>query len=162
MKEQKRRRHVTPTSTDYGLRTAAMHNPSSGYSYSDAESYEWDRSMNPNVRYIPGENNKDLGRVWSQEKNYSGRGPKNYRRRDETIFEDVCEVLSRNPYIDASEITVDVEQGTVFLDGVVETKRIAHLATELVQNLPGVINVENDLQIIRPDRDRRRMSRSLG
>ncbi|WP_373998435.1 BON domain-containing protein [Bdellovibrio bacteriovorus] len=153
-----RYRHFTSDSVDYGLRTNAIHNPSSGYSYSEAESYEWDRSMNPNVRYIPGESNRDLAR---RERDYSGVGPKNYRRTDERIYEDVCEVLSRHPDIDASEIEVSVRDGIVFLDGTVETRRVRQLAQEIIDGLPGVEDVENYLDVPQRDRDRRRIARSL-
>lgn len=163
-----RYRHITSDSIDYGLRSDAIHTPSSGYSYSTAESYEWDRAMNPNVRYVPGENNRNLAREWSREpredrnqKSYYGRGPKNYRRTDERIYEDVCEVLSRHPDIDASEIIVDVDHGIVYLDGTVETRRVRALAEEVVEDLLGVQQVENNLEVLPRDRDLRRISHSL-
>lgn len=161
-----RYRHVTSDTVDYGLRSNVIHHPSSGYGYSDAESYEWDRAMNPNVRYVPGENNRDLSRRSRyaderREKSHYGKGPKNYRRSDERIYEDVCEVLSIHPEIDASEISVDVDNGVVILEGSVETRRIRALTEEVVEGLFGVDEVENNLQVMERDRDMRRISRSL-
>jgi hypothetical protein len=42
---------------------------------------------------------------------YAGRGPKQYGRRDDFLYEDVCEALTRHPGVDASEIEVHVKEG---------------------------------------------------
>ena len=47
-----------------------------------------------------------------QESNFSGRGPKGYRRSDERIAEEVSEALARHPDIDASDIEVRVERAS--------------------------------------------------
>ena len=79
---------------------------------------------------------------------YYGYGPKGYKRKDERIYEDVCELLMRHRGIDATEILVQVEDGVVKLSGKVQTKRMKHLAGLLLEDLPGVEEIKNDLNII--------------
>ncbi len=78
---------------------------------------------------------------------HSGKGPKGYRRSDERINEDVCESLSRNSEIDASEIDVSVAQGIVTLDGTVESRHIKRLAENIINDLSGVVDINNNLRI---------------
>ena len=52
---------------------------------------------------------------------HRGRGPKNYKRSDERIREDVCDRLSDDGMVDASEIEVKVSGAEVTLDGTVTT-----------------------------------------
>jgi osmotically-inducible protein OsmY len=74
---------------------------------------------------------------------FRGMGPKDYRRSDERIWEDVCEVLLRDPRIDASEVDVSVEDGIVLLRGKVESRRIKRLAELAVESILGVLDVQN-------------------
>ncbi|HEY1342642.1 MAG TPA: BON domain-containing protein, partial [Bryobacteraceae bacterium] len=53
---------------------------------------------------------------------HTGRGPKNYRRNDERIREDVCVRLTDHPEIDASEIEVRVDDGEVTLSETVDSR----------------------------------------
>lgn len=78
---------------------------------------------------------------------YAGRGPKNYRRSDERIREDVSEVLERDAYIDASEIEVDVKEGVVTLRGHTEDRRQKRMAEDAIENLSGVKDVRNELTV---------------
>lgn len=77
--------------------------------------------------------------------NYRGLGPKNYQRADYRIYDDVAEILLRNPTIDASEIEVYVNQGNVFLRGYVASRKIKRLAELVVENIPGVRDIHNQL-----------------
>ena len=49
---------------------------------------------------------------------FRGRGPKNYQRSDERIREDVCERLTYDERVDASDVEVDVREGVVRLSEV--------------------------------------------
>lgn len=155
------RPHTSSETIDYGLRSNVIHTPSSGYGYSEAEEFEWERSTNPNIRYVPDEPNRDLARRWSRRQTFEGRGPKNYRRSDERVFEDVCEVLSRHPFIDASEISISVKEGLVTLEGLVETRRVRRLAEEVIVDLLGVRDVENHIKVKPHDEDLHRIAHSL-
>jgi hypothetical protein len=76
---------------------------------------------------------------------HAGKGPKGYRRPDERIWEDVCEALLNHPEIDASEIEVEVKDGIVIFKGKVESRLIKRMAEDLVEDIAGVTDVQNDL-----------------
>lgn len=80
-------------------------------------------------------------------RSYSGRGPKGYKRSDERIKEDVCDVLEHNHRIDASEIEVDVKDGLVTLRGLIHDRAAKRLAEDLVENCRGVKDIRNELSI---------------
>ena len=73
---------------------------------------------------------------------FSGHGPRGYRRSDERIREDVCELLTRHGEIDASDMDVDVRDATVILRGTADSGRTRRLAEELVEEIPGVRDVQ--------------------
>jgi hypothetical protein len=78
---------------------------------------------------------------------FRGRGPKGYLRTDDRIREDVCERLSWNDELDATEINVRVENGDVILEGSVETRYMKRLAGDLAERVPGVIEVHNAIRV---------------
>jgi hypothetical protein len=81
---------------------------------------------------------------------FSGRGPKGYTRTDERIKEDVCESLSWNDEVDATEITVRVAGGEVTLEGRVETRHMKRLAEDIAEEVSGVQDVHNTLRVTKP------------
>ncbi len=78
---------------------------------------------------------------------YRGRGPRGYRRSDETIQEDVCRALYRSGQVDASEIEVVVRKGEVTLKGWVETQAQKDLAESAVENLSGIEAIFNEIRV---------------
>lgn len=78
---------------------------------------------------------------------YRGRGPRGYRRTDETIREDVSEALYRSSEVDASEIEVFVSTGKVTLKGTVRTREQKKMAESTIENLAGVEDVYNELRL---------------
>ena len=68
---------------------------------------------------------------------------------DEEIFEDVLEALSQNEKADASNISVNVRDGIVSLTGKVESRNIKRLFGNLVKPIAGVLEVRNELMIIK-------------
>jgi osmotically-inducible protein OsmY len=80
---------------------------------------------------------------------FSGRGPRGYQRSDERIREDICELLTRHGEIDASEMEVEVRGATVLLRGTADSGRTRRLAEELVEEIPGVRDVQNELRVTR-------------
>ena len=78
---------------------------------------------------------------------HTGRGPRNYRRRDERICDDVCELLTRHGQIDAGDIEVSVENGEVTLNGTVDSRRTKRLAEDVADQVRGVRDVHNRLQV---------------
>jgi hypothetical protein len=81
---------------------------------------------------------------------YAGRGPKGYTRTDDRIREDVCERLSWNDEVDATDISVRVADGEVTLEGSVETRHMKRLAEDLAEDVLGVTDVHNTIRVKKP------------
>lgn len=77
---------------------------------------------------------------------HRGKGPKGYTRSDERIREDVCDRLSDDDELDASEITVTVRGGEVTLEGTVPDRRAKQRAEDLAEAVSGVRDVDNKLR----------------
>lgn len=78
---------------------------------------------------------------------HAGKGPKGYRRSDDRIREDVCDLLTDDPRLDASGFEVAVKECEVTLSGTVASRRDKRLAEELAENVPGVRDVHNTLRV---------------
>jgi hypothetical protein len=78
---------------------------------------------------------------------YAGRGPRGYTRGDERIREDVCDRLTEEPRIDASDIEVQVKAGEVMLTGSVRTREEKRFTEDVVERLVGVREVNNNLKV---------------
>jgi osmotically-inducible protein OsmY len=96
-----------------------------------------------------------------QQGRFSGRGPKGWRRSDERIREDVCERLTMHPDIDASDIDVQVREAEVILTGVVDDRHAKRLAEEIIENISGLKDVNNQIRIRRME-ERGRDARDQG
>jgi len=155
--EMSRQRHFRPEMKDYGLRSNQIHTPSSGFSYSDSDAYEADRAMNPNVRYVPGEPNRETVQRLSYHQSYDDSN----RMDDADISDFVYEVLARHPEIDVSQIDIETRNKVVILEGLVETRRLKRLIEDVIYGLPPIRDVQNRLEVLPPDRDRRRIAHSL-
>jgi len=86
----------------------------------------------------------DFGRERGQ---FAGRGPKNYRRSDQRIQEEVCDRLTSDPQVDASEIQVTVKDGEITLEGSVHERRMKRLAEDCAESISGVSQVHNRLRV---------------
>ena len=78
---------------------------------------------------------------------HRGRGPKGYQRSDERIHEDVCERLTEDPLIDASNIEVLVQDGEITLNGTVTSRGLKRRAEDLAELASGVSHVQNNLRV---------------
>lgn len=78
---------------------------------------------------------------------HRGRGPRGYRRSDDRIKEDVCQCLTDDPHIDASNIEVTVNDSEVLLSGSVTSRMQKRHAEDLIEGLPGVRDVINGLRV---------------
>lgn len=77
------------------------------------------------------------------------RGPKNYKRSDERIREDVSDRLAHQHEVDPSDLEVHVSSGEVTLTGTVQNRREKYMAEEIADNVGGVTEVHNQLRIAR-------------
>src|SRR3954452_6449312 len=78
---------------------------------------------------------------------FRGRGPRGYERSSERIREDVCEWLTDDDEVDASDIEVDVDSGIVVLRGSVQDRRQKRRAEDIAERASGVRDVRNQLEI---------------
>lgn len=79
---------------------------------------------------------------------YTGRGPRNYRRSDGRILEDVCERLTEDPRVDAYNIDVKVKNGEVTLAGDVTSRDEKRRAEDVAATVMGVADVVNELRVV--------------
>lgn len=86
-----------------------------------------------------------------REGEYRGRGPSGYKRTDERISEVAHDRLTDDPWLDASAITVLVDNGEITLSGTVPERESKHRAERLVEDLAGVNHVQNNLRVRRND-----------
>jgi osmotically-inducible protein OsmY len=127
-------------------------------------SSEIDRSQSDDARkgyvrgYSPGAGGSGLGEFFTERprgreryderrESHAGRGPKNYRRSDESIADDVNERLTRDPRVDAGDIEVGVKDGVVTLSGKVQDRRMKYLAEDIAGAVSGVADVTNQLRV---------------
>jgi hypothetical protein len=89
---------------------------------------------------------------WETERpTFRGVGPKGYQRSDARIQEDACDRLTRAPDIDASDIEVTTTKGEVTLSGRVRDRQQKRRAEDVMDSIPGVRDVQNNLRISRLD-----------
>lgn len=78
-----------------------------------------------------------------------GKGPKGWRRSDESIREEACEALSDDSHLDASEIEVSVNECVIHLKGIVDERASKKRAEACVENIAGVQDVINEIRVHR-------------
>ncbi|WP_374410705.1 BON domain-containing protein [Novosphingobium colocasiae] len=78
---------------------------------------------------------------------HRGSGPANYTRSDERIREDANDALTRNPWVNARDISVSVAGGEVTLDGHVDNRAAKRRAEDAVDEISGVRHVQNNLRV---------------
>lgn len=78
---------------------------------------------------------------------HRGRGPKGYLRPDERIREDVCDRLTDDSLVDASDIEVAVMGSEVTLSGTVQSREERRRAEDCAERVLGVAHVQNNLRL---------------
>jgi hypothetical protein len=78
----------------------------------------------------------------------SGKFPKNYRRSDERIREDICDELGRTADIDPSDVDVIVVAGEVRLEGTVTEAWMKYQIEHVCDLVPGVRAIRNDVRVV--------------
>lgn len=117
-----------------------------------AQSYDRGHGRNSSSsRYggYEGRNEPEHHSMWESVKDFFGVGPKGYSRSDDRIREDVSEALTRDRAVDASEIEVSVMSGIVTLRGNVGDKWMKRRAEDCAEEITGVKNVRNELELSR-------------
>lgn len=88
------------------------------------------------------------GQAYGGMRGGAGRPPKGYKRSDDRIHEDVCERLMMSS-IDASEVTVQVKDGHVSLEGTVPERWMKHAIEDTADGVAGVQDVDNRIRVQR-------------
>jgi osmotically-inducible protein OsmY len=78
---------------------------------------------------------------------HRGKGPKGYTRSDDRLKEVICEKLTDDPMIDASEINIEVTGQVVKLTGTVDDRSTKYEVEELVERCGGVKDIDNQLRV---------------
>jgi hypothetical protein len=78
---------------------------------------------------------------------YSGLGPKGFELSDQQIFEEVCHSLFLSPIVNASQLVVSVQNGVVYLKGIVGNRSMKKEAEKCVETVLGVKDIFNQLQL---------------
>ena len=140
----------------FGGRQAFMGGGRSG----QEESQGWGRSQG---RGMSGSSSQ-----WGQSRgqrpqgSFAGRGPQGYKRSDERITEDVNEALTQDHELDASNITVEVQNGEIILKGTVTDRESKRRAEDIAESCSGVREVQNQLRIKREDETEMESRRDKG
>ena len=110
--------------------------------------------FNPDSPFEDGQLSDNWAKRGGQDEIYSshhGKGPKNYKLLDKTIYTEVCEKLMATPYVDASDIEVHVHEGVVQLTGMVEDRKMKKMAELVLENISGIQDINNRLTLQRRD-----------
>lgn len=95
-----------------------------------------------------GRHRQDEPGLWEKVKGaFTGKGPKGYTRSDDRIREDINERLTYHPYIDATDIEVQVRDGEVTLTGMVDDRHSKRLAEDISEDVRGVKDVHNQIRV---------------
>jgi hypothetical protein len=95
---------------------------------------------------------RERGGYWRQYEeraHFAGRGPKNYQRSDNRIQEEICDCMTDDPMLDASDIEVQVSTGVVTLTGTVTSRDQKRRAEDVAERVSGVKDVTNQLRVSR-------------
>ena len=93
---------------------------------------------------------------------HRGKGPRNYTRSDDRIREDISDRLGEDPFVDATDIEVSVNNGDVTLTGTVDHRSTKRRAEDLAESVSGVQNVENRIRVGSHQAGRSNPSASMG
>lgn len=79
------------------------------------------------------------------------RMPRSYKRSDDRIREDICERLAADPRLDASDVSVQVRDGAVVLEGSVPERRMKYIIEDIAAECIRANDVDNHITVARSD-----------
>ncbi|MBX7174549.1 MAG: BON domain-containing protein [Pyrinomonadaceae bacterium] len=118
-----------------------------GYDHRNRDRDWWDKTSDEISSWFGDEEAEQRRRMDARQGQHRGRGPRNYKRSDDRIKEDVNDRLTDYSYLDASDIEVEVSNGEVTLTGTVDSRYSKRIAEDLAEDVSGVTNVENRLRV---------------
>jgi len=93
---------------------------------------------------------------------HRGKGPMSYQRSDERVREAVCEALTEDDRVDATNIDVSVKGGEVVLSGSVDDRSMKRFAEDCIENIAGVKDIQNQIRVVGDKRTTEERSRHRG
>lgn len=78
---------------------------------------------------------------------FRGRGPKGYQRSDERMKEIICERLTDDPRVDASDVSIEVKDRSVKLTGTVPDRRTKYEIEDIVERWGGTTEIDNQIRV---------------
>lgn len=90
------------------------------------------------------------GAYAGQDLDRNRQGPRGYQRSDERIREFICERLAQHHHLDVHDVSVEVRDGRVMLDGTVPERGMKYQIEDAADNTWGVKDVENRIRVISP------------
>jgi osmotically-inducible protein OsmY len=117
-------------------------------SYDDRPNFGENRPQRAYGARPPAEAWADREQGWNRgEQTMRGRPPRSYKRGDERIHDEICETIARQTNVDASEVDVEVVNGEVTLNGVVEDRRCKRELEDVAERVFGVRDIHNNLKV---------------
>jgi osmotically-inducible protein OsmY len=138
---------------NYGNRNAGGHgNMGNDYNRGDRGNNEnwWERTKDKVSDWFDNDdddNRRNVNRNTNYGGGHRGKGPSDYRRSEDRIREDICDRLTDDDRVDASNIRVQIENDAVVLSGTVNSRDEKRRAEDLVESISGVRHVENRLRV---------------
>ena len=137
---------------DQTSRTARRYEEEREYEGSRGPSYDPNDSRGANRSMDNGWPGRGLGLgqggdTFQARGEHFGKGPRNYRKSDDRILDEVNEALTRHGELDASDIEVEVKDGEVILTGSVTNRSAKRTAEDAASEIYGVNDVTNQLKI---------------
>ena len=111
-----------------------------GVSWTAAENADSDRTASGSGGIL---------RQLSDELGLTQPGAKHEPPSDEQIREQVCERLWREPRVDVSDVSVEVREALVTLEGRVAHRQMKHEIEDIVASCEGVHDVDNRIRVAR-------------
>ena len=78
---------------------------------------------------------------------FAGLGPKNYKRTDARIEEEINDRLMLHGEIDATHVEVACHEGNVILSGMVKNRRVRRQVEEISDSVAGVQDIRNEVHV---------------
>ncbi len=109
--------------------------------------HQQDSSYGENRQWYGEDAHRDHRRGWGAQ-SQRRTSPKGYTRSDDRVREDICERLSHSG-LDVSEVSVEVKDGTVTLEGTVEDRWTKYVIEDHADDCLGVKEIDNRIRVLR-------------
>ena len=75
--------------------------------------------------------------------------PKGFKRSDERLKDDIAERLMYRDDVDSSDVSLEVKDGKVTLEGTVPVRWMRYVVDDIAESVMGVEDVENNVRVRR-------------